>query len=410
MKIPFIQQTKSVQLTSGLFKFSFISLTGTIVSLIVAGVMLYVLVIQGVNKQLSTNIVASHAQSYAEFFNQRLTQINTQVKYLASLNNIDQLLGEEQDYNAANASLLSIVNYIPDLVAIKLFPVGVVSLSPEKYQLGFPIIDMINHAERGELPAAEIHNYGEIKTINVVYPVMKNDSTQSILLVRFSLNALKKGSQKFNNEYGAMKLEQVFPDTPSQVIMSVGFILNNEQPIIQLKLTNPYLKVSFQPSIQLINTAVVSQLSVLGILVLTMLVIVSSILISYFRLNKDIRINASMLVTYSRSLILGTPKKAPIFSLALFESMAQTLASTKTPPSLSANTKALNTTSRVKNNQTEIKKAGASIVLPDTIVAEVAEVAGIELDANMNKSDDPALKIAELPPLDMPLSNDDALK
>ncbi len=327
VKTPSTRKSKTVQSKSGLLKFGLVGLSGALASLAVATLVLYVLVIHGSNNQLSANVYQSHAKSYADFFDQRFAQLSAQVKHLSLQNSIAQAFSSGGDA-ALDRAARSAVEYIPNLISLKLLPIGVASLNPEKYQLSFPLIDMVNRAERGEIPPAEVHDYLDRKALHMVYPVQQSGKTLGVVLASFKLNLLSDQSGIFQPDNGSMRLEQVYQNGKPQVIVPIGPEFNEGQPILELGLENSYFRVRFQPSEKLAGETVVSPLGFWAPLAFAFFAVAASIIISYLNLRKTIREDAAMLGSYCRALIVGRSQKPPAFSLDLFESLAQTLSNT----------------------------------------------------------------------------------
>lgn len=327
VKTPSTRKSKTVQSKSGLLKFGLVSLSGAMASLAVVTLVLYVLVIHGSNNQLSANVYQSHAKSYADFFDQRFAQLSTQVKHLSLQNSIAQAFSSGGDAVLDRAAR-SAVEYIPNLISLKLLPIGVASLNPEKYQLSFPLIDMVNRAERGEILPAEVHDYLDRKSLHMVYPVQQSDETLGVVLASFKLNLLSDQSGIFQPDNGSMRLEQVYQNGKPQVIVPIGPEFNEGRPILELGLENSYFRVRFQPSEKLAGETVISQLSFWALLAFAFFAVAASIIFGYLNLRKAIREDAAMLGSYCRALIVGRSQKPPAFSLDLFESLAQTLSNT----------------------------------------------------------------------------------
>lgn len=311
----------------GLFQFSLTSLAGATGSLAIATVILYISVIHGSSQQLATNLYQYQAQSYADYFNQRLAQLGGQIKHLSLQKSIGQALASG-DEAALNEVALAAMKYIPNLTTLKLLPVGVASLDLAKYQLSFPVVDMINQAEQGKFPAAEVHDDQGRKALHMVYPVQQDGTVQGVVLASFSPEVLRDQSAIFNSDNGSMRLEQVFQKAQPQVIVAVGAEFSPDRQILEVGLDNPHFRIRSQASETLANTTVVSQIGFWVPLIFAFLAVAASIILSHINLRRTIRADAAMLATYCRALIVGRPRKIPAFSLSLFESLAQTLSNT----------------------------------------------------------------------------------
>lgn len=321
---------KAIEPDQSLFKFSFLSLIGSIVAIAITAGLLYTLVINGSNKQLTETFFQSHAQSYADYFNQKLGQMQNQLAHVADQPELANSLINQDTKAIAQAEKVIGAN-IPNLIKVKLLPYSGASLNREKYQLSFREVDMVNRAEQGDQVSAEAHSYeGEtiIRMVQVVRAIRK-DGIAGVVLATFSLNALQNQLGTFDQSNGSMRLEQVFRGSDPQTLVHLGAAFNSIQPVLDIKLNSPHLRVQFQPSDKLAKANSVSSVSFWAPLGFALVAVTLSILIAYLRLRKSVRGDAISLTNYCRALINGEDEAMPSFSLSLFFSMAKTLAHTE---------------------------------------------------------------------------------
>ena len=316
---------KAIEPDQSLFKFSLISLIGSVISLVITAGLLYTLVINGSNKQLTSTVFQSHADTYAGYFNEKVEQLQAQLKHISdkanykdALQNIDtEALFNKQDLIAENT---------PYILKISLLPFGSAKLHTDQAQLSFPEIDMVNTAETGAQVAAEIHTIEGNKALRLVQAVKSSssDAIVGVILASYSLEAISNQLNRFDIQNGSLQLQQTFKNKP-QTILVKGNAFNAEQPILEVALENPHWQLKFQPSLQLAQKHTLSDTAFWAPLGFAITAVSLCILFAYGQLRKSVRNDAITLVNYSRNLIEGNDHKTPTFGLSLFRSMAKTL-------------------------------------------------------------------------------------
>ena len=321
---------KAIEPDQSLFKFSFFSLLGSVAALAVTAFLFFTLVINGSNKQLTATFFQSYAQTYTNYFNQKLAQLQHQLAHISTQTELAKVLQQQNLQAIADAEKVITAN-IPDLIKVKLLPYSGASLNREKYQLSFREVDMVNRAEQGDEVSAESHSYEGETVIRMVQAVktLKKDTIAGVILATYHLNALQNQLNNFDTSNGAMRLEQVFRGSEPQTLIHLGASFNPNEPILDLKLDAPHLRVQFQPSTKLAQANSLSNLSFWLPLAFALIGVTLSILFSYLKLRTSVRSDAISLINYSRALINGEEEATPKFSLSLFHSMARTLANTE---------------------------------------------------------------------------------
>ena len=316
---------KVIEPDQSLFKFSLLSLVGSMMSLCIAAALLYSLVINGSNKQLTSTVIQSHANTYASYFNQKTEQLQNQLNHISqqpalrdALQNIDtQTLASMKQQLSEN---------LPDLTNISLLPFGSTQINADQNLFSFREIDMVNSAERGGDVHAEFDIYENKKILRLVQAVKANNSEAivGVILASYGVAALSNQLSRFDAESGSAQLLQSFQGK-NQAIIQKGSAFKNEQPVLSVALDNPNWQLQFQPSAKLTQENALSGISFWAPLGFAFFAVCLSILFAYVRLRKSVRDDAVTLVNYCRSLIERSQEETPLFSLSLFGSMAKTL-------------------------------------------------------------------------------------
>jgi len=317
---------KAIEPDQSLFKFSLFSLVGSVAAIAIATAILYMLVINGSNKQLTATFFQAHAENYASYFDQKLEHLQQQLAHVAQNPELLTQLGAQNSDAIERAEKL-ITRYVPDLIKVKLLPYNLASLNREYHQLSFREVDMVNRAEQGERVAAEAHSHAGETVIRLVQAVdsIRNDEVAGVLLATFRLNALQRQFSDYDPNNGSLRLEQLFRGGDPQTLIHLGPAFNNTQPLLTLPLSTPHWRVLFQPSESLAQSNSLSELYFWLPIAFVLIAVSLSILCAYIQLRKHVRSDAITLTNYCRGLINDEQQKPPAFSLSLFHSMAKAL-------------------------------------------------------------------------------------
>ncbi len=372
---------KAIEPDQSLFKFSIISIVGAIAAFAITAFLLYTMVINGSNKQLTETLFESHAKSYTDYFNLKLGQLQNQLSHVAD--NHELLVALQNSDSAALSELeQSALANIPDLDHVKFLILGSASLNQEQLKLSFPEIDMVNRAEKGEQVSAEAHTHKGQQLVRMVQSVTAPNSNTAlgVILASFSLDALKDQLSSFDSSYGSVQLEQVFRGSDPQLLIQTGEIFNTDQPILESKLLSPHLRVLFQPSKKLAQENTLSAWVFWLPLAFALLVATISTLVAYVQLRNSVRGDAITLVNYCRELISGRAGKEPAFSLSLFHSMAKTLAFTERGSPLMSNGTAPDIEEEPEQEKISQPSKPGTMEVSDLIEAELNDEDILDLD------------------------------
>ncbi len=372
---------KAIEPDQSLFKFSLISLLGSLAAFAVAAFLLYNTVINGSNKQLRVTLFESHAKSYSDYFNLKLGQLQSQLTHVAANDQLSAALQENDAARLTELEKAALAN-IPHLFRLQLLTQGSARLNQEQLQLSFPEIDMVNRAEKSERVPAEAHSSKGQQLIRMVQSVKASnaDTINGVILASFTLDALKIQLNNFDTEYGSMQLEQVFRGSDPQLLIQTGSEFNAEQPILETQLKSPHLRVRFQPSNQLAQENTLSAWRFWLPLAFALIAVIISILVAYLQLRKHVRSDAITLVNYCRELISGAAGKEPAFALSLFHSMAKTLGYTDRESTLITNGTTTAKEEEPREEQPHQAATTGSMEVSNLIEAELQDEDILDLD------------------------------
>lgn len=317
---------QAIEPDQSLFKFSLLSLIGSCVGIAIAASMLFILVINGSNRQLASTVFEAHANAYAYSVNQSLDQLQSNLNHLAKTEQVKIAFNGDSENLAHQEEKLRA--QIPNLTELRLIPVNETVLTPALTGISFPEIDMINRANREGNVAAEAHSQNQQRVIRLASVVKNNNLTVGAIMATYDLQAISKPLNKFDTSNGSMKIEQAFGGKAPHSFLQYGTAFNGEQPILKAPLNNPHWQISFQPSEQLARANELSPLAFWLPIGLAAIIVIVSILFAYLRLRKAVRADAIELMNFCRNLIQGDEDGTPSFGLSLFRSMALSLSST----------------------------------------------------------------------------------
>ena len=239
---------KAIEPDQSLFKFSLLSLVGSSIGIAVAAALLFMLVINGSNRQLTSTVFEAHAQTYAHSVNQSLAQLETNLLHISQASIISEaFLASSDELRAQEQRLLA---HIPNLVSVRLIPLGEKVLTPAQAGISFPEIDMINRANRGQQVPAEAHSLNQQRVVRLVTLIKADDQAAGTIasgavIATYHLDVFNDQLQQFDRANGSMKIEQAFGGKAPQSFLQYGNAFNSEQPILTTALQNPLWQVSF---------------------------------------------------------------------------------------------------------------------------------------------------------------------
>ena len=323
--LPLSDFRKVIEPDQSLFKLSLFSLIGSAVSLCIAAALLYSLVINGSNKQLTSNVIQSHANAYASYFNQKVEQLQNQLSHISQQPALRDAL-QSIDTQTLASMKQQFSDNLPDLINISLLPFGSTQINADQNLFSFREIDMVNSVEGGESVHAEFDLYENKNVLRLVQAVKANNSEAivGVILASYRVSALSNQLSRFDAESGSAQLLQIFQGK-TQAIIQTGGAFTNEHPVLSVALDNPNWQLQFQPSAKLTQENALSGIAFWAPLAFAFFAVCLSILLAYTRLRKSVRNDAVTLVNYCRSLIERSQEETPEFSLSLFGSMAKTL-------------------------------------------------------------------------------------
>jgi len=333
---------KAIEPDQSLFKFSLLSLIGSCIGIAIAAALLFMLVINGSNRQLASTVFKAHAQTYAHSVNQTLDQLQGGLTHIGRASIVaDAFLGSSAELRTQEQHLLV---HTRNLIDVRLVPLGEKVLTPAQAGISFPEIDMINRANHGQQVPAEAHSFNQQRVIRMVTLIKAADQdsgtmASGAIIATYSLDALTTQLQQFDRSNGSMKIEQAFGGKTPQSFLQFGSAFNGEQPVLSVALNNPHWQISFQPSEKLAQANELSPLSFWLPIALAAIIVIISILLAYQQLRNAVRRDAIELMNYCRKLIQNDDDGTPTFGLSLFRSMALSLSSTEREQVLSEQTR-----------------------------------------------------------------------
>ncbi len=375
---------RAIEPDQSLFKYSLFTLVGSLIGVAVTSLLLYMLVINGSNRQLTESVFQGHAQAYADFFDHTLDTLQGQLAHIGARGEVPLAL-QNLEYARLTQLEQSIGVNLPDLISIQLLPFGAASLRASEAKLSFAEVDMINRAERGQSVPAEALELDEQRVL-VLVEVVRSPATDAIvgvIFVKYSIELLKNHLDSFDTSDGPMQLQQLFPKSPAQTLLQHGPAMDSFRSTAEYRLRNPNLRVKFQPSDKLAAEIALPGLLFWSPIAVAPIIIFLSVLIGYFRLRNSIRADAVELVNYCRKLIAGGDEREPSFHINLFHSMAATLAYTDREKLLDETVAAK---SHIRAKHDEAEEILPEMEVEDFLESELEEELILDLDlAGLNK-------------------------
>lgn len=194
---------KAIEPDQSLFKFSLLSLVGSSLGIAIAAALLFMLVINGSNRQLASTVFEAHAQAYAHSVNQSTGQLQDSLNYISRASVIAGAFHGSPDALREQEQHLRM--HTPNLIDVRLVPLGEKVLTPAQTGISFPEIDMINRASRGEQVPAEAHSLNQQRVLRLVTLIKADDKVAGAIIATYSLDAINAQLQQFDRSNGGMR-------------------------------------------------------------------------------------------------------------------------------------------------------------------------------------------------------------
>lgn len=408
---------KAIEPDQSLFKFTLLSLTGSTAGIAIAAALLFMLVINGSNRQLASTVFEAHAQAYAHSINQTLAQLQNNLDHFAQSPVMAEAFTQGPD--SLTVQRQALLSQTANLIEVHLVTLGDKVLTPAQTGISFPEIDMINRASKGKKVPAEAHRLNQQRVIRLVSPVKgaqqnANSLVSGAIVATYSLDTITSQLQQFDRNNGGIRVEQAFGGKTPQSFLQFGNAFNSEQPVLTVALDNPNWQISFQPSARLAQANQLSPLYFWLPVALAAAIVIISILFAYLRLRNAVRSDAIELMNYCRKLIQSEDNGVPVFGLSLFRSMALSLSSTDREQTLSEQA-----STRAAPRNEPAPAAAQEMEVSDSLHSELEEADLLDLDLDLINEQEtngnnaasspaaepaPATQQSSLPPRDIPAS------
>ena len=222
---------RAIEPDQSLFKYSLFTLIGSLVGVAATSILLYLLVIEGSNRQLTETVFKGHAQAYADFFDQNLEGIQEQLVHIGTRTEVANALQQLDDPKLRQLEE-TITPNLPDLISLQLLPFGASSMRTSEAQLSYAEVDMVNRAEQGQEVPAEALELDERRVL-VLVEVVRSPATDAIVgvvLAKYSIELLKNQLDNFDQSDGPIQLQQLFPKAPPQTLLQYGPAMDSVRP------------------------------------------------------------------------------------------------------------------------------------------------------------------------------------
>ena len=290
------------------------------VTLVLAG-LFYAAIIwpREINQQQTQSEV--YTQQLTLQLNQRLALLESTLNKVAIHEDMAALLTSKKPEHLASTEK-SITQSFPFAVRARLTIVGQAKVDPDTYPpLSFAGIDMIQKAERDQLPKPEVHLFEKKKILNFASSIKDGETVVGTLFVSLDFDQFSKGLLNLNGQHGYVSLTQSFDQRNKLQLISGGDARwQNSATSQALTTNNPYWALTFSPAP---HPTLFLTSSYAGLIALILLSSFGFIYWGLQTIDLNLRRDSSALIGYSQKILSGYTK-LPAFKTIFFESVGHT--------------------------------------------------------------------------------------
>ncbi|MEZ5506884.1 MAG: phosphomannomutase/phosphoglucomutase [Gammaproteobacteria bacterium] len=314
--------SKGSTLKSGLMPLMLPALAGSALAVLLAGVLLYVLLLQGGSERQMQAIGQQTAQDVLGNLEQQARTLDAVVGGIASDPALVDAISA-QDAAALAALDSRIQQQLPHATLARAFAKGTARKdSKTTPAISFAQLDMVSRAEKDNSALPEIHLHDKQHYLTIAKAISNGNRIIGSLLVSFDFARLGAELPALPATAGYVEIVQTFSSQPVAVFSSGDNRFKGSQSY-SAKGSIPHFSAQYfpAPDTDLFASSATLLWSVTG----AMAVVAALLgLISYILLNKSLQANATALAAHFQALA-NHDKHTDRFTLGIFASLAQTI-------------------------------------------------------------------------------------
>ena len=311
----------------GLFGYIFVSIVVSIASLAAVAYWLSASVVTQVNQKHQKQLVDVYTRQYESYFNSALAIQQQTLERMASSNDVISAIRSGDDILLKNLGR-NLAAQIPGALNVRLLEFGRAELdNSSNPPLNFAGIDMIRRAENGQQVPVEALQANGQPYLQMVAAIRGGGTIIGSMSLSLDLSVMRSALSSFDPSAGSVTLEQQFDNGPIQTLVQYG--AKNTNPSITIRTNNPNWRLSFQPADTVSRSELLSGTTIFVPLAIVGVIFIVAAALTASMLQKTLRNDASDFTRYTQKLLTGHNIEAPDFRLALFVSMAKSLARVK---------------------------------------------------------------------------------
>ncbi|NPU90313.1 MAG: phosphomannomutase/phosphoglucomutase [Gammaproteobacteria bacterium] len=310
------------RLRSGLLPIMLPVLAGSVVVVLVTGLLLFMLVIQGGSQRQMAILGTNAAQQFLGYLVQ---QARTFDALTGALARDPAVLAALQDGTpeAIAARTASLKQQLPAATNVQLYTRGSAKKDARtEPPVSFAQLDMVARAEKNDSALPEIHLQEQKKFLTVVKAVQDGNRTIGTLLVSFDFSQIQPLMPQLAGELGFVEVIQTFSQKPT-VLYTSGDAAHKHGEGYPAQSDMMHFSARFYPA------TAVDAIGANGGLLWTLIGVAAALVAglgfaSHFLLNRALQTNATALAAHFQAL---TSRDKPVrkFTLGIFASLSQTI-------------------------------------------------------------------------------------
>ncbi len=316
------EASEAPTIKSGLLPIMLPALAGSVAVVILAGVLLFLLVLQSGSQRQMAILGTSGAQQFLGHLEQQARTFDALVGALAS-DPAGVAVLQEGMPETIEARALALKQLLPAATNVKLFLRGSAKKDVQTNPpISFAQLDMIARAEKDDTALPEIHLHGDQKFLTVVKAVKAPGRTLGTLLVSFDFAQIQPLMPALDAKLGFVEIIQTFSGKPAVILASGDSALKQGEGYLASG-SIPHFSARYYPA------PAADALGASGGLFWAVIGVAAALAaglggLSYVLLNKALQANATTLAASFQALV-SRDKPVRTFSLGIFASLAQTV-------------------------------------------------------------------------------------
>jgi phosphomannomutase/phosphoglucomutase len=308
-------------LTAGLWSYPLLAIGIAMAGVIVAALLVWTAVVRPANATHREQLYSLQAQSYAQFFNVRIANLQRQMADAAAAPETVAALSS-LDPAAIAAQNRRLTPLISNAERVDVIPKGHAEVDLKaRTPISFAALDVIKRAEVQEFAGPEASQVNQRPVFYVAKPVTDGATVSGVLFAVISMDYFAQPLKLLPDTIGQVSIEQQFESTAPRVVLQIGSEPDETATPVRIPLISTSWTLVFKPG----STAASDVVGVAWLwtpIAVAVALILAGIYLSYSRLFGALEHDSNTLIDYVTRIVRGRGGPAERYRLPLFHQIA----------------------------------------------------------------------------------------